>query len=81
MAAHGAVIWLEAGVTWLLLLVPSAVVIWRRRRARAICITDAQPPASPQPSRPVLDEYTGDAPASGKAWAVGPAAPDDDERR
>lgn len=79
MSPHGAVIWLLAGATWALLLVPSAVVLRRRRRARAVLITDAQPPI-PQPARPALDEYTGDLPASGAAWAVGPA-PDDDGGR
>lgn len=51
----------------------------RRPLPPAVCITDAQPPALP-PARPDLDEYTDDVPASGAAWAVGPA-PDDPEGR
>jgi hypothetical protein len=77
MSPHGAVIWVEVLATWAVVLVP--LWIWRRRRrARAISITDVQLPSSPQPARPVLDEYTGDVPASGAAWAVGPALEDDD---
>ena len=76
MTPHGAVIWLLAGATWALLLLPSIIVLRRRRRARAVLITDAPPPAP----RPVLDGYTDDTPASGSAWAVGPA-PDDPEGR
>ena len=68
MTPHGAVIWLLAGATWAVVLIPLA--LWRRRRRdRAVCITDAQPP---QPARPELDEYTGDTPSPGSAWAVGP---------
>ena len=72
-APHGPVIWLLAAATWAVILVP--LWLWRRRRARAVLITDARPPALP-PARPDLDEYTDDVPASGDAWAVGPA-PDD----
>lgn len=78
MSPHGAVIWLLACATWAAVLTP----LWirrRRRRARAISITDAQP-STPQPARPVLDEYTDDVPASGAAWAV-EAAPDNCEGR
>lgn len=70
MSPHGAVIWLLAGATWVALLVPSAVVLIRRRRARAVCITDVQPAASPRPARPALADYASDRPASGQAWAV-----------
>ena len=79
MSPHGPVIWLLAAATWAVVLTP----LWirrRRRRARAISITDAQPPASPRPARPDLDEYTDDVPASGTAWAVD-TAPDDDGGR
>ena len=78
MSPHGLVIWLLAGATWAAILVP--LTIRRRRRARAVLITDAWPPATPKPPRPVLGEYSGDAPASGAAWAVGPATDDDEGR-
>lgn len=68
MSPHGLVIWLLAAATWAAVLTP----LWirrRRRRARAISITDAQP-STPQPARPDLDEYTDDVPAPGAAWAV-----------
>ena len=78
MSPHGAVIWLLAAATWAVLLVPSIIVL-RRRRARAVLITDAEPPV-PHPARPDLDEYTDDVPASGAAWAVG-RAPDENEGR
>ena len=78
MSPHGPVIWLLAAATWAAILVP--LVIRRRRRARAVVITDAKPPVPPKPPRPVLDGYSGDAPASGSAWAVGPA-PDEPEGR
>ena len=71
---HGPVIWLLALATWAVVLIP--LWLWRRRRARVHLITDAQPPAP----RPGLDGYTDDAPASGSAWAVGPA-PEDPEGR
>jgi hypothetical protein len=75
MSPHGAVIWALAGVT---LAIPAAVawVLSGRHRSHAVVITDAQLPALP-PARPDLDEYTDDIPASGAAWAVGPA-PDDE---
>ena len=78
MSPHGVVIWLLAAATWAVVLVP-LVIRRRRRQARAVLITDAQPPAAPRPPRPVLDEYTGDTQASGAAWAVGPA-PEDEGR-
>ena len=78
MSPHGLVIWLLAAATWAVVLVPLA--LWRRRRIRAVLITDAKPPATPKTPRPVLDGYSGDAPASGAAWAVGPPAEDPEGR-
>ena len=70
MSPRGAVIWLLAAATWLVVLVP----LWlrRRRRARAVVITDAQPPALPKPARPVLDEYTDDVPGLRRCLGCGP---------
>ena len=75
---HGVVIWLLAGVT---LAVPS-VIAWvlsgRRRKRPSPPVPAAR--MLPAPVRPEPGEYTGDQPASGAAWAVGPPADDDGGR-
>lgn len=77
MKPDGWVVWLLAGGT---LAVPAGVAwVLSGRRARTRATPAAAPPKArmlPAPPRAALDEYTGDQPASGAAWAVGPAADD-----
>lgn len=82
MKPEGAVIWLLAGGTVLVVFVlaPLAFSRLRRQRPPAVVITDAPLPVSSRPVRPALDGYTDDEPAPDRAWAV-ESAPDDDGGR
>ena len=80
MSPHGPVIWLLAGATWLVVLVPLVDPAQAPPGPRHLHHRRPAPASHPSTPRPVLDEYTGDTPASGAAWAVGPATDENEGR-